>query len=469
MVQEVEKRCQQEAAKRDREFASQLKVQTEKKIPYLCKICGVGFDNNHSLQKHIISDHEEQHCQRCPYQASKIHYLVEHHLNKHCLPGSSRTVEISNLMQEVEKAWEQEATKRDQGLMSQSKIKSNVAVENNEAKSFQKASYTANRNLKEGVGKTDKLPKMVVLYKCNWCPTAFYKAEDRTNHVTRMHPEKEAESVEDFVCKECAKTFTSDEMLLNHHLSAHEERNSEIEDNIIDEGLLQAFPELSNSMGKEKPLDQLELNLQVKNINIVSRPKKCNECDRLFPSELTFQRHLRTFHEEKQCDKCPFTTQTNRKLSEHMMKHAAKNYKCNQCNFAASLPRLLNNHVKVTHLKVKEHLCDQCGYASTKPEFMRHHIKAVHDKIQDEICPICHRAFALRHNMTTHMKTHMNVDERKKKPNILKKKDDNVAMTAVANESQSKSVEDDGETISETPDEVFDPMDSHYGMKYHER
>ena len=124
-----------------------------------------------------------------------------------------------------------------------------------------------------------------------------------------------------------------------------------------------------------------------------------------------------------------------------MMWHAAKDYRCNHCSFASSLPRLLDNHVRVTHLKVKEHLCDQCAYASTKPEFMRHHVKAGHDKIQDEICPICQRAFALRHNMTTHMKTHMNAEERKKKLNILKSTG-NVTMKPIETESQSYSFEE---------------------------
>ena len=227
LVLEAEQRYQREAAKRDTELASKPKTRIEKKIPFICKMCDEGFDTNYSLYEHVIYNHEDKHCQRCPYKASRIHFLVEHHLNKHSLPGSSRNMEISKLMQEVKKTCQQEAAKREKGLGLQQKLQNDVVIGDL-------------GNLKEGVGQTDKIPKTVVLYKCNWCPTAFYKAEDRTIHVNRMHPGKEEENVgqADYTCKECGQTFPTDEMLLNHHLSAHEERNDEIEDYIIEEGLL---------------------------------------------------------------------------------------------------------------------------------------------------------------------------------------------------------------------------------------
>ena len=475
-----EKTCQQEAAKRDRELVPlreklrritsmvpQPKIQMEKKIPNICKICGEGFDTNHSLQKHVISNHEEKHCQKCPYKASSTRFLVEHQLNKHWFPGNSRNEEISKLMQEVEKTCQEEAAKRDRDLVSQLKMHHEVVHDNNEddrdfvsnLKMHNKVVHDNNEDVvygmvKKSVGETDKMPKVVVLFKCSWCPTAFYKAEDRTNHVTMMHPEKEEDGVgqEDYTCKECGQAFPTDVMLLKHHLSTHEEKNCEIEDNIIDEGLLHAFPELSNLKGKEKPLEKLELTLQLKKFNQELQPAKCEECDKVLPNDYALQKHKRLFHEEKRCDKCQYRTQSNRHLRAHWMAmHAPKDYKCNQCNFAATFQSNLDKHVKVTHLKVKEHLCDLCGYAATKPEFMKHHIKAVHDKIQDEICPICQRAFALRHNMTTHMKTHMNVEERKKKHNMLKQKSDNV----VADELQPKSV-----IFRMIPDKMSDALDS---------
>ena len=95
-------------------------------------------------------------------------------------------------------------------------------------------------------------------------------------------------------------------------------------------------------------------------------------------------------------------------------KHGTRKYKCDQCQFAFRISTALKKHIVLVHQKVRNHLCEECGYAGRDPKALEHHKKAVHDKIQDEICPICQRAFALRHNMRTHMKTHKNPEEKRR-------------------------------------------------------
>ena len=56
-------------------------------------------------------------------------------------------------------------------------------------------------------------------------------------------------------------------------------------------------------------------------------------------------------------------------------------YPCDQCDYKATLPHHLQQHIKSIHDGVK-YPCNKCDYKATRPDNLQQHIKSIHDGVK---------------------------------------------------------------------------------------
>ena len=109
---------------------------------------------------------------------------------------------------------------------------------------------------------------------------------------------------------------------------------------------------------------------------------RCEYCDEISYEWIKYKTHRETVHKE-----------------------LLKTFKCTHlgCELSFKTEGVLNEHVKTTHLGVKDFHCELCGKMFTSKVNLRVHIETIHEKRKDHKCPQCNKEFGQRSSLKTHI------------------------------------------------------------------
>ena len=157
------------------------------------------------------------------------------------------------------------------------------------------------------------------------------------------------------------------------------------------------------TMNAIRPAPQTEAHITLK------RDFKCDQCEYAASSKGNLTHHIKSVHKKERhfkCDQCDYAASVMCNLTHHIQSvHGKKrDFKCHLCDYAASVKCNLTSHIRSVHEKKRDFKCNQCDYAATVKCNLTSHIKSVHEKKRDFKCGKCDYATSMKCNLTQHMK-----------------------------------------------------------------
>ena len=135
----------------------------------------------------------------------------------------------------------------------------------------------------------------------------------------------------------------------------------------------------------------------------------CIDCGKKFKTEFDLKTHITSFHENPllYCEFCDYKTRFPRTFRRHQVCHSdERNYKCDQCDYIAKSPDVLNGHIKYVHLQVRNFICKFCNKAFKSSNHLKKHVM-LHTGQCDYSCHICDKKYIQKSNLKLHLsKTH---------------------------------------------------------------
>ena len=124
---------------------------------------------------------------------------------------------------------------------------------------------------------------------------------------------------------------------------------------------------------------------------------ECDTCPLWFATSNRLQ-----IHKEKSCDQekskaCP-TCNIVFSYESYMEKHklictARETNICEYCSKEFSTVKNRKAHIKMSHLKIKDHLCNECGEAFSKKASLELHKMKEHGGEKADLCFLCGSSF----------------------------------------------------------------------------
>ena len=252
--------------------------------------------------------------------------------------------------------------------------------------------------------------------------------------------------------------------------------------------------DFENTLENNEPLDTHSYHKQGNS----EKKYQCNQCDRLFQSRTTLNRHTKAVHTtelRKICHDCGTTLKHKESLDKHRKtKHSGQETKkkeCSQCGKTFSYTRNLKRHISNAHTTNprmichdcgktykhnasldkhmlnkhndhgKKYKCDQCHKKFIYITYLTRH-QVTHTGKRDYECPVCHKFFASTSSRNKHQR---NLHERGEKPFAYKKRRNRLHSRNQPENSQNTSCPKKTITCQIRTKKVF----SQYALKKHQK
>ncbi|KAJ8706467.1 hypothetical protein PYW07_012545 [Mythimna separata] len=137
------------------------------------------------------------------------------------------------------------------------------------------------------------------------------------------------------------------------------------------------------------------------------QPHKCNECQRIYSTNSSLQRHLRTHTGEKpyKCAICQRSFSRKGDVDRHSLTHTGeKPYKCDMCQRSFNRKSHLLQHIR-THTGEERYECDICHSRFSSRDDFRYHLRT-HTEKKPYKCELCHRGCSSKSYLALHMRSH---------------------------------------------------------------
>ncbi|XP_047522871.1 zinc finger protein 91-like isoform X1 [Pieris napi] len=206
------------------------------------------------------------------------------------------------------------------------------------------------------------------LYTCKKCAIQSHSSQLFREHYTKYHTK--------FICDYCEKVFHCKRLLEKHIVKTH-------------------FPSICQVCNRMfSKYHSLEVHYRNFHPELIYKTVKrelsyCVECDRQFPSQYVYKRHLKT-------------------AAAHVQKKSIK-IPCPECGKVFSRKAYMKNHYKLVHVRSSSHYCEICSKHFISGFSLRTHRKFVHEKTakpKDKICDVCGRGFHTNRTLINHTRTH---------------------------------------------------------------
>ncbi|XP_045509045.1 zinc finger protein 91-like [Colias croceus] len=234
-----------------------------------------------------------------------------------------------------------------------------------------------------------------ILYKCTFCTTFCRSKFEMNLHLVNTHSRM-------YSCKNCGMQIFSSQQFTHHYKNYHTKyicddcgrvfgMKSSLERHMIKEH----FPPYCQVCARHFPkYHSLEVHYRNFHPELIYKTVKrelsyCVECDRQFPSQYLYKRHLSTAvaHVQRPPIKVP----------------------CPECGKIFSRNTYMKNHYKLVHVRSTKHYCEICNKHFVSGFSLRTHRKFVHEKTvkpKDKICDVCGRGFHTNRTLLNHKRTH---------------------------------------------------------------
>ena len=128
----------------------------------------------------------------------------------------------------------------------------------------------------------------------------------------------------------------------------------------------------------------------------------CDKCDYVASNPSTLLNHIKAVHEKVKrfyCDLCDYACYYSPDLTKHKKFHES-NPSFKARNYVGRTKNSLNSETN------QEQVCNLCSFTGKCPANLQHHVKAVHEKVKRHYCESCDYACYFAHTMRTHKKIH---------------------------------------------------------------
>uniref|UniRef100_A0A8C5E4F2 Zinc finger protein 341-like n=1 Tax=Gouania willdenowi TaxID=441366 RepID=A0A8C5E4F2_GOUWI len=261
-------------------------------------------------------------------------------------------------------------------------------------------------------------------YQCQFCSSKFKTYFQLKSHLTQ-HKE---EQVYKCVLKSCSQTFQKLDQFLEH-IRTHQEQLtyrchmcSKVFPSLFELGVHQyshCFCPQQNTrkestiyrcvkcQSKYSTQEALE-----QHVLTASHSFPCPHCQKVFPCERYFRRHLPTHGVggRFKCQICKKAFKTEHYLKLHTRIHSGeKPYKCSLCEATFNRKDKVKRHMLI-HEPFKKYKCPfrshvGCTKEFNRPDKLKAHILS-HSGIKPYKCPLCRKAFSRRAHMLEHQQSH---------------------------------------------------------------
>uniref|UniRef100_A0A3P8YQW9 C2H2-type domain-containing protein n=1 Tax=Esox lucius TaxID=8010 RepID=A0A3P8YQW9_ESOLU len=261
-------------------------------------------------------------------------------------------------------------------------------------------------------------------YQCQFCVGKFSTYFQLKSHMTQH----KGEQVYKCVVKSCSQTFQKLELFLEH-IRTHQEQLtyrchlcSKVFPSLFELGVHQyshcfcpqqnprketTFYRCMKCQSRYSTQEALEQHLLTASHNF-----PCPHCQKVFPCERYFRRHLPTHGVggRFKCQICKKFFKTEHYLKLHTRIHSGeKPYKCSVCEAMFNRKDKVKRHMLI-HEPFKKYKCPfrthvGCTKEFNRPDKLKAHILS-HSGIKPYKCGYCQKAFSRRAHMLEHQRSH---------------------------------------------------------------
>ncbi|KAL2103903.1 hypothetical protein ACEWY4_000771 [Coilia grayii] len=275
-------------------------------------------------------------------------------------------------------------------------------------------------------GRNKKILIIDSSYQCQFCSGKFNSYFHLKSHMTQHKDEQ----VYKCVVKVCSQTFRKLDLFLEHirshqdHLTYRCHLCSKVFSSLFELGVHQYSHNFCPQRTQRKDLtshrcikcqskyssqESLEQHLLTACHNF-----PCPHCEKVFPSERYFRRHLSThgIGGKFKCQTCKKYFRTEHYLKLHSLIHSGeKPYKCSVCEATFNRKDKVKRHMLI-HEPLKKYKCPFRNHVGCSREFnradkLKAHILS-HSGIKPFKCHFCEKAFSRRAHLIEHQYSHTN-------------------------------------------------------------
>uniref|UniRef100_A0A8C6WY91 Zinc finger protein 341 n=1 Tax=Neogobius melanostomus TaxID=47308 RepID=A0A8C6WY91_9GOBI len=271
-------------------------------------------------------------------------------------------------------------------------------------------------------------PKQMVVvdssYQCQFCPNKYKTYFQLKSHLTQH----KCEQVYKCVLKSCSQTFQKLDQFLEH-IRTHQEQLTyrchlcnKVFPSLFELGVHQyshcfcpqqstrkeaAVYRCLKCQSRYSTQEALEQHLLT-----ASHSFPCPHCQKVFPCERYFRRHLPThgIGRRFKCPICKKAFKTDHYLKLHSRIHSGeKPYKCSLCDATFNRKDKVKRHMLI-HEPIKKYKCPfrthvGCTKEFNRPDKLKAHILS-HSGIKPYKCLFCQKTFSRRAHMLEHQQSH---------------------------------------------------------------
>ena len=395
-----------------------IKSDHEKMKPYKCDKCTVirSFSDENNLKAHIKSVHEEKkpyQCTICQKEFSgrngmrnmNQHVAVVHEGKKPfqceiCNSCFSKKVGLEKHISSVHDGNKPFKCNLCQyATVHKGDLNRHVESVHEGKKPYQcticKKDFAGKRHMNEHVAVVHEGKKP---FECELCNSCFSRRDKLRTHISSVH-----EGNKPFKCYICQYATVRKSDLDKHIKEVHSENNFDCENC----GKKCKSEESYNTHRKYYEGKCLPHNL-VENPSMKKPdPGICPHCGEYFERVQQHVLYMHTTEKPYKCPKCEFAHTLKKGLDSHMktvhpVESALKI--CHICSYKTSTNQTLKNHIESVHEQIKNFSCDHdgCDLKFYRERTMKKHFMLKHSSERPHKCEICGEAFAIGEKLQTH-------------------------------------------------------------------
>ncbi|KAK1803534.1 hypothetical protein P4O66_020955 [Electrophorus voltai] len=381
-----------------------------------CNFCDKAFTKNFDLQQHIRSHTGEK-----PFQCIVCGraFAQKSNVKKHMQTHKVWPVGVHTAATRLPAAVKVVPASADEGTAHPAEGQEAQAVEQS------KGELQAEPKV-PGQAQNKQVLLLDSSYQCQFCAVKFSTYFQLKSHMTQHKDEQ----VYRCVVKTCSQTFQKLDLFLEHIRTHQEDLTyrchlcSKVFPTLFDLGLHQyshsfcpqqiprkesSYYRCNKCQSKYSTQEALEQHLITASHNY-----PCPQCQKVFPCERYFRRHLSTHGASGKfkCQICKKFFKTEHYLKLHTQIHSGeKPYKCSVCEATFNRKDKVKRHMLI-HEPFKKYKCPfrthvGCTKEFNRPDKLKAHILS-HSGLKPFRCSYCQKSFSRRAHMLEHQRSHTN-------------------------------------------------------------